>query len=425
MAGGNGRARSLAALTLLSLCVPAAASAQSGNVRVFLDCQSHGCDEDEFRTEIGFVDWVRERTAADVHVIFTSQGTGAGTRYVFDFIGRGDMDGLDAEVPQDVPSTATSDERLRMLTGAFRAGLVPYVVRRGYAHRLEIRAVETEDAEARPAPADDPWNLWVFTLGAQAEASGQQREDSWELAGSVSANRTTPVWKIQTSARARLYQRDVELNDGERFVNETRDWGVALLAVHSLGPHLSAGSELEANRSTRLNREVGGRTALAVEWNLYPYAEANRRQLLFHYQLGASRVLYEDSTIFDRLEDTLLDQRAVAAYENRQPWGDAAVSVNYSNYLHDFSKFRVETRAEASVRLLPGLDLDIRGRYEVIRDQLYLPKEELSNEEILVQRRALATGYEYGIDVGLSYRFGSIYNNVVNTRFPWVVRDFD
>lgn len=421
----RGRRLRMSVTALLCVAWPLAAEAQTRNVRVFLDCQSHGCDRDEFRTEIDFVDWVLEPTAADVHVIFTSQDTGAGTRYIFDFIGRGDMEGLDFELPQDVPATATSEERLRAVTRAFRAGLVPYVSRSGYADRLEIRGVDRREREVRPAPTDDPWNQWVFTLGAQAEADGEQREESWELSGSASANRTTPLWKIEAELNGWFYHRRVELNEGEEFLNETRDWAVAVLAVNSLSGHWSAGSELEASRSTRLNRRFGGRTALALEWNLYPYAEANRRQLLVHYQLGVSRVAYEDTTIFDQLDDTLLDQRIVAAYQSRQPWGDASVSSHFSSYLHDLSKFSVSTQAEASIRLLRGLELDLRGRYEVIRDQLYLPKEELSNEEILVQRRALATGYEYGFDVGLSYRFGSIYNNVVNNRFPWVVRAFD
>ena len=420
------RAGVLLALALAGVVVrPTPAAAQDRQVRVFLDCQSHGCNGTELRTEIGFVDWVRDATAADVHVIFTSQGTGAGTRFILDFIGRGALDGFDLEIPQDVPATATSDERLRLVTSAFRAGLLPYVARSGYADRLEIRDPGGAATAVRMSPADDPWDHWVFRVGSQVEGDGEEREQSWELSGSMSANRTTPEWKIETGVNGRFYHRAVELNDGDVFVNETRDWGVALLAVNSLSPRWSAGSEIEASRSTRRNRKLGGRTALALEWNLYPYAEANRRQLLFHYQLGASRVEYQDSTIFDRIEETLFDHRLVGAYQTRQPWGDASVSIQYSSFLDDFSKFRLASGANLSVRLFRGLDLDLRGGYDIIRDQIYLPKEELSDEEILVQRRALATGYEYRFDVGLSYRFGSIFNNVVNNRFPWVVRNFD
>jgi len=42
---------------------------------------------------------------------------------------------------------------------------------------------------------------------------------------------------------------------------------------------------------------------------------------------------------------------------------------------------------------------------------------EATDQEILVRQRQLATSYRYGVSVGLSYTFGSIFNNVVNPRF--------
>ena len=51
-------------------------------VRVFLDCQGRalsGCDFDLVRREIAWVDWVRNREDADVHLLVTSTRTGAGT----------------------------------------------------------------------------------------------------------------------------------------------------------------------------------------------------------------------------------------------------------------------------------------------------------------------------------------------------------
>jgi len=40
-----------------------------------------------------------------------------------------------------------------------------------------------------------------------------------------------------------------------------------------------------------------------------------------------------------------------------------------------------------------------------------------TTEEILLHRKELETQYQYYISFGLSYTFGSIYNNVVNPRF--------
>jgi hypothetical protein len=69
------------------------------------------------------------------------------------------------------------------------------------------------------------------------------------------------------------------------------------------------------------------------------------------------------------------------------------------------------------VRLIKGLSLNLFGGASRIRDQLSLPKGSASLEEVLLRRRALATGYSFYRSVGLSYTFGSIYSNVVNPRF--------
>nr|NIP79613.1 hypothetical protein [Gemmatimonadota bacterium]NIQ54383.1 hypothetical protein [Gemmatimonadota bacterium]NIU74593.1 hypothetical protein [Gammaproteobacteria bacterium]NIX44530.1 hypothetical protein [Gemmatimonadota bacterium]NIY08753.1 hypothetical protein [Gemmatimonadota bacterium] len=164
--------------------------------------------------------------------------------------------------------------------------------------------------------------------------------------------------------------------------------------------------------------------AAALEWNFFPYEEANRRQLLAHYQVGYSHVRYEEETLFGKLEEDLFDHRLALVWESRQPWGDGTLGVFYSNFLHDWTKYGLATGGEVRIRLVRGLELDIEVSYDLIRDQIYLPAEELDDEEILVQRRQLATGYEYGVEIGLSYRFGSIFNNVVNNRFPWIVRRF-
>ena len=410
----------------LVMAAPLVAQNDVEPVKVFLDCQTRGCDRQyrqEFRTEITFVDWVRERTVADVHVILTSQETGAGREYVFDFIGRAEFEGSDLRLDETVSDTDTRDEVLGALVRTFKGGLVAYVARRGYLERLSIGTVqEATDAasEELRLNGDDPWNLWVFSIGTDIEANGEERQSGYELGGRLSASRVTPEWKINIRLNGEHEYQRVELSD-QTFVNETDDWDFGTMVVRSLSPHWSAGTLWSVNTSTRLNRALGAEAAAALEWNLFPYAQANRRQFILHYQVGVARVAYEDTTIFDKVEETLYDHRLVAVYDTRQPWGNISLSAEGSNLLHDFSKYRLEGRVRTNIRLFRGFDLEIEGRYESIHDQVYLPREGSTDEEILVQRRELATGYEYSFEVGFNYRFGSIYNNVVNNRFPWEV----
>jgi hypothetical protein len=46
-----------------------------------------------------------------------------------------------------------------------------------------------------------------------------------------------------------------------------------------------------------------------------------------------------------------------------------------------------------------------------------LPDEDISYEELLLQRRRLASDFDWEFGIGFSFQFGSIFNNVVNNRF--------
>lgn len=61
--------------------------------------------------------------------------------------------------------------------------------------------------------------------------------------------------------------------------------------------------------------------------------------------------------------------------------------------------------------------MNFGGGASMIHDQLSLVKQNLTYDQILLQRKEIATQYEYYLSFGLSYTFGSIYNNVVNPRF--------
>jgi hypothetical protein len=125
---------------------------------------------------------------------------------------------------------------------------------------------------------------------------------------------------------------------------------------------------------------------------------------------------YEEVTIFDKLEDTLWDQALVVSAGARQPWGSLDGTAIFSHYLNDPGKNRISLNGNTNVRLFKGFEFFVGGNYDRIRDQVYLPKGEATDEEVLVRRRQLATNYQYFIEFGISYSFGSIFNNIVNPR---------
>jgi hypothetical protein len=91
--------------------------------------------------------------------------------------------------------------------------------------------------------------------------------------------------------------------------------------------------------------------------------------------------------------------------------------VEAAAYLDDMTQNRLEFDAEWNLRLFRGMELEIGGNIERIHDQLSIPKRDATDEEILLERRALATDYRFDVRVGFSYTFGSIFSPVVNPRF--------
>ena len=103
--------------------------------------------------------------------------------------------------------------------------------------------------------------------------------------------------------------------------------------------------------------------------------------------------------------------------DRREPWGSVDLTLEFSQYLHDLSKYRLELDGEASFRITRGLSFNLEGGISRIRDQLSLPRRDATQEEVLLRLRELQSGYEIRFDVGFTYSFGSLFNNVVNPRF--------
>lgn len=68
-------------------------------------------------------------------------------------------------------------------------------------------------------------------------------------------------------------------------------------------------------------------------------------------------------------------------------------------------------------RVYRGLSLSFNARAAIIRDDRAVLKGDASVEEVLLQLRKLSSTYSFQAGFGISYSFGSIYNNVVNPRF--------
>jgi hypothetical protein len=403
------------------LFLPGGAAAQQpapphDRVRIFLDCNS--CDFDYLRREVEFVDYVRDRKEADVHVLVTTQGTGSGgTEFVFKFIGLGRFTGIDDELKYSSPQTETRDERRAGYTRVFSLGLVRYVTSSSLSDRLELVYKSTQAQDASVTPQRDPWNFWVFRTRANISISGEQRSASRNYSGSLTANRVTERWKVNASGNLNFRENSYTLSDDEEFIDESHDHNASVLVVKSLGEHWAAAARGRIASTTFLNQDRVLRAGAGVEYSVFPYRESARRQLTAQLTVGVNRFDYTETTIYGKDEETVADALFIASFDVQQPWGTSDVTFETLTYLHDPARHRLELDGSIDVRLFKGFSLNANGSVSRIRDQLYLQAGDATDEEILLRRRQLATSYRYRFSMGFSYTFGSIYNNVVNTRF--------
>jgi hypothetical protein len=235
--------------------------------------------------------------------------------------------------------------------------------------------------------------------------------------GSVSASRTTEMWKTSLTSHGNYGQSRFILGDGSKFNSYSHSYGVSDLIVKSLGPHWSAGQRASWRSSTYLNQKRAVRFAPAAEFNFFPYSQSTSRMLTLQYSTGINHFTYQDTTIFDKISETRGDQTLIASIDLRQPWGSVSSSLEGAAYLNDFSQRHLVFFNSLDLKLFKGFSFFSFGQLSLIRDQLYLPRGNLTDQERLLRRRQLATSYQYFVQLGLSYSFGSIFNNIVNPRF--------
>jgi hypothetical protein len=380
---------------------------------VFLDCQR--CFESHIRQEMDFVNYVREASAAQVHIIVTTQSTGGGTLYTMNFIGRGEFAGMDQTLTYTRTSVATDAEFRDGLTGMLKVGMVPYVAQTQLASRLRVNLSQAQ-GQRRAQVMDDAWRNWTFEVYGGGNFNTESSQDSWNARYGFYANRVTEQWKIRMRPYFNHNSRTIRRQDREDIMLRQKRHGFESYVIRSLGGHMGAGVFAEYITHDMDNIRHGGTLTPAVEYSLYPYAEANRRSITFTYRLGYEMVDYIEETIYEKTEESLANHSLNASVQFRQQWGSISSGLTGFSYLHDSQFHRLALNGNVSFRLGGGVSLNIGGNYQRINDQLNLPRRGASLEDILLQRQRLATSYRGSGSIGLSYTFGSMFSNVVNPR---------
>ena len=405
------------ASTLLTGALLANASSTTQNApvndaAVFIDCAE--CDDDYIRSEITFVTFVTERTAADVHVLVTSQATAAGgTSFTFDFIGQRRFRGVDATLNYVRGPTETADQLRRGLIGRLKLGLVRYAADTSAADRIDV----VTSAALAPTRGRDAWNYWVFRSTIRGTFSQEESNGSRLLGGSFSVDRTTDESKFVLAVNGEYSADSFRMTDLPSRTATRRTFAATTLAVKTVGSRWATGLKTMAGNSSYLNQDLAIRVAPGIEFNVFPYAEATRRRLTVQYTAGPNRFRYLTRTVFDAISETRVDETLLTTLDLTQPWGSISTAVEGSHYFSAAALYRVVAFGQADVRVYKGLSVNLMVTGARIHDQVYLPKEQVTIEDVLVRARQFATSHRFLALIGFTYSFGSVANTTVNPRF--------
>lgn len=378
---------------------------------VFIDCDN--CDFDYIRSEIAFVNYVIDRKNADIYVLITHERRGGGgDKYTLNFSGRNNFSSQQETLHFTTMEEETLDQIRKKMAQTLKLGLIPFVAHSPIGDNIRI----SYSAPKKPMVHIDRWNHWVFRTQLGGQLRGEKSATGNALNVSLAAERVTHTWKIRMGAYMNYQEEKYEIGDGSVIgISKTRQF--QSMTVRSLSRHWSLGAGLEAGSSTYSNMLLSFMTYPAIEYNIFPYSESTRREFRIYYGAGIGYNKYEKETIYEKTKEWLWGQRMGIQLEAKQEWGRINVDVEGMNFFPDISQNHLRLSSNLSLHLVRGLAFAVHGGVSMIHDQIALPKGEASSQEILLQIRELETQYNYWFSLGFEYTFGSIYNNIVNSRF--------
>ncbi|MFA7227489.1 MAG: hypothetical protein WC061_00520 [Melioribacteraceae bacterium] len=385
---------------------------KEGAPNVFIDCEY--CDLNYIKEQIPVVNYVRDRKDSDIHILYTSQSTGSGgTSYTLLFIGLNKFAGVNDTVKYMANKTDSDDQSRVKMVKALKMGLVKYLSKTPVSDQMEISFPKQAEKIEQP---NDEWDYWVFKLSSSGNLSGEKNYNSNSIYSSITANRTTEDSKINFSL-SNDYSESNYIYDTETITNITRSQYANASYIKAIDAKWSWGLWGSASTSTYNNLDFNLSLAPGIEYNVFPYSESNVHQLRIYYKLYNTFNKYINETYYFKKKENVWQHSLSASLSLIEPWGSLSVGSDVENYLNDFGNIGYGVYSSANLRLFKGFSLSFYFNYYKVGKQLNLPLAGATLEEVLLRRRQLETTYNYYAYFGISYSFGSIFNNFVNPRF--------
>lgn len=382
-------------------------------LRIYIDGQYFSYDY--IRRQVDFVNYVRDRKKANIYLLITRKNTGGnGNEYTLAFTGMKRFTGINDTLRFYTKNSETNENKRKNFVDTFKRGLVAYMNHTPLGKNIEI--IYKGNITNAQQLKYDKWDSWVFNLYLRGKINGEKSDQQYHYNASIQADRITKAWKIRLETNLN-YDEDDYFYEGENIKTVKLDRNIHGFLAKSVSNHWSMGlySEISSATYNNLKRKIVFQPA--IEYDFFPYSLTEYRELFFQYKLGYSYNWYLDTTIYDKIEQPIIESEVGIKLRIYQYWGNIHTSLVAHEHIMDLSRYRINLDFHVNLNLLEGFALNVGGGYAKIADQISIPKTNLSLEDLLLQRREIATNYSYYVEIGFNYTFGSIYNNTVNPRF--------
>ena len=384
---------------------------QESKIKAFLKCN---CDARYIQQNTLFIDYVRDQNLADLEIFVFEITSGSGGReYTFNFYGKEKLNNRENSLTVFLDPSLTSNERREKLLKTYVLGLAYMLQNTAYHENFEVNYKVPEKISS--TPTYDKWKNWVFEISGSFDFEDEKSINEKEYRLDFEIDRVTDLWRVRSDFGI---QNNVKTFLGEEeSYNSVRNRNYfSGSLVRSISDHFSAGIFGSFQKDTFRNFKSFLNFSPAVEYNIFPYREVLNREITFAYKLGLSYYDYIEETVYGYLNEELFVHSVTLNLRYRKNWGGIYSYLAASQFLNGQNQNRLTFNNYLNLRIIQGLSLRVSGRFQLIRDQINLPKGEVSIEDLLLRQRQIATNFQNNISLGLSYTFGSIFNNIVNTR---------
>ena len=398
-------------LTILINVFLIKAYSQTDKIKVFLSCN---CDDSYIKQNTLLLDYVRDRTLSDIEVfVFDISNASGGRNFTFEYKGKNDFQNKENKISTNITQNLTFNEAREVLLKTYKMGMVHFLQNTVFQNRVDVSFNDQMDIPQEMS--FDQWRNWVFEISGSFNFENEESINEEEYNVGFDIDRVTEMWRVRSYFRQRRAVKFFS-GDEENFTSERNSTYFSGSLVKSISDHFSTGIFGSYQKDTFRNYKSFFNFSPALEYNFIPYNEVLTREITLAYKLGYNFYEYLEETLYGFLDQKMFNQSLTLNLRFREKWGSIYSYMVASQFLDQPDQNRLTLNNNINLRIVRGLSLRISGSFQLIRDQINLPKGEASIEDLLLRQRQISTNYQNRISMGLSYTFGSIFNNIVNTR---------